>query len=197
MSSEENLVRQAIDGNQSAFTQLYDEHFDRIYRYIYFRVNSRAEAEDLTQEVFLKALQAIGSYKWRDVPFASWLFRIAHNQVIDHSRKQSKQKRAPLEEAAAVSMEDPVAMTEQNVVTFSPSHIVTEAFQSFYAFVSGDYRQLRHQAATSICSMVYSSLSVHPSSSIHSRHSSAASLMFFSASSTVLPCEIQPGMMGT
>ena len=125
MSSEENLVRQAIDGNQSAFTQLYDEHFDRIYRYIYFRVNSRAEAEDLTQEVFLKALEAIGSYKWRDVPFASWLFRIAHNQVIDHSRKQSKQKRAPLEEAAAVSMEDPVAMTEQNVVTFSPSHIVT------------------------------------------------------------------------
>jgi len=113
VSSEENLVRQAIDGNQSAFTELYDEHFDRIYRYIYFRVSSRAEAEDLTQEVFLKALQAIGSYKWRDVPFASWLFRIAHNQVIDHSRKQSKQKRAPLEEAAAVSMEDPVAMTEQ------------------------------------------------------------------------------------
>jgi len=113
VSSEENLVRQAIDGNQLAFTQLYDEHFDKIYRYIYFRVNSRAEAEDLTQEVFLKALQAIGSYKWRDVPFVSWLFRIAHNQVVDHVRKQSKQKRAPLEEAAAVSVEDPVAMTER------------------------------------------------------------------------------------
>ncbi|MBL7208950.1 MAG: sigma-70 family RNA polymerase sigma factor [Dehalococcoidia bacterium] len=112
MSSEENLVRQAVDGNQQAFTQLYDEHFDRIYRYIYFRVTSQAEAEDLTQEVFLKALQAIGSYKWRDLPFAAWLFRIAHNQVIDHLRKRSKQKKAPLEEAAAVSMEDPVAMTE-------------------------------------------------------------------------------------
>ena len=113
MSSEENLVRQAVDGNQQAFTRLYDEHFDRIYRYIYFRVSNQAEAEDLTQEVFLKALQAIGSYKWRDVPFAAWLFRIAHNQVIDHFRKQSKQKKAPLEEAAAVSMEDPVAMAEQ------------------------------------------------------------------------------------
>ena len=113
MSSEENLVRQAVDGNQQAFTRLYDEHFDRIYRYIYFRVSNQAEAEDLTQEVFLKALQAIGSYKWRDVPFASWLFRIAHNQVIDHFRKQSKEKKAPLEEAAAVSMEDPVAMAEQ------------------------------------------------------------------------------------
>jgi len=112
VSSEENLVRQAVDGNQQAFTRLYDEHFDKIYRYIYFRVSNQAEAEDLTQEVFLKALQAIGSYKWRDLPFAAWLFRIAHNQVIDHLRKQSKQKKAPLEEAAAVSVEDPVAMTE-------------------------------------------------------------------------------------
>lgn len=113
MSSEENLVRQAVDGNQQAFTRLYDEHFDKVYRYMRFRVSNQAEAEDLTQEVFLKALQAIGSYKWRDVPFASWLFRIAHNQVIDHFRKQSKEKKAPLEEAAAVSMEDPVAMAEQ------------------------------------------------------------------------------------
>lgn len=113
MSSEESLVRQAIDGNQLAFTQLYDEHFDRIYRYIYFRVNNQAEAEDLTQEVFVKALQAIGSYKWREAPFASWLFRIAHNQVIDYIRKQAKHKRTTLEEAATVSVEDPVAMTEQ------------------------------------------------------------------------------------
>jgi RNA polymerase sigma-70 factor (ECF subfamily) len=113
--SEENIVRQAIEGNQWAFTRLYDEHFDKVYRYIYFRVNSRAEAEDLTQEVFLKAMQSISSYKWRDVPFASWLFRIAHNQVVDHVRKQSKHKRAPLEEAAAVSVEDPVAITEQRL----------------------------------------------------------------------------------
>ena len=115
MSSEESLVRQAIDGNQLSFTQLYDEHFNKVYRYIYFRVNSQAEAEDLTQEVFIKALEAIGSYKWRDVPFASWLFRIAHNQVVDHLRKQSKQKRTALEEATAVSVEDPVAMTEQKL----------------------------------------------------------------------------------
>ena len=115
MSSEESLVRQAVDGSQLAFTQLYDGHFNKVYRYIYFRVNSQAEAEDLTQEVFLKALQAIGSYKWRDVPFASWLLRIAHNQVIDYLRKQSKQKKATLEEAAAVSVEDPVAVTEQKL----------------------------------------------------------------------------------
>ena len=113
MLNEEYLVQQAVNGNQSAFTQLYDEHFDRIYRYVYFRVNSRAEAEDLTQEVFIKALGAIGSYKQRKVPFASWLFRIAHNQIIDYVRKQSKQKRASLDEAAEVSVEDPVTMAEQ------------------------------------------------------------------------------------
>ena len=114
MSSEENLVRQAIDGNQSAFTQLYDEHFDKVYRYIYFRVSNRDEAEDLTQEVFIKALRGIGSYKWRDVHFTSWLFRIAHNQVIDYIRKQAKEKRATLDEAATVVGDgDPVVMTEQ------------------------------------------------------------------------------------
>jgi RNA polymerase sigma-70 factor (ECF subfamily) len=114
-SSEEDLVRQAIEGNQSAFTQLYNEHVDKIYRYIYFRVNSRADAEDLTQEVFIKALEAIGSYKWRGVHFTSWLFRIAHNQMVDHFRKQPKQKRAALEEVVVVSTEDPVAMTDRKL----------------------------------------------------------------------------------
>jgi RNA polymerase sigma-70 factor (ECF subfamily) len=110
---EERLVREAVSGNQNAFTTLYNEHFDRVYRYVYFRTSKRNEAEDLTQEVFLKALQSIGSYKWREVPFAAWLFRIAHNLVIDHARKHSKHQTAPLEEAWAVSVEDPVALTEQ------------------------------------------------------------------------------------
>jgi RNA polymerase sigma-70 factor (ECF subfamily) len=115
VSIEESLVRQAVEGNQSAFTQLYNEHVGKIYRYIYFKVNNRAEAEDLTQDVFIKALEAISSYKWRDVHFASWLFRIAHNHVIDYFRKQSKQKRTTLEEAVVVSAEDPVALTDQKL----------------------------------------------------------------------------------
>ena len=54
MLSEESLVRQAIDGNQLAFTQLYDEYFNKIYRYIYFRVNSQAEAEDFVKVLIVK-----------------------------------------------------------------------------------------------------------------------------------------------
>jgi RNA polymerase sigma-70 factor (ECF subfamily) len=112
--SEENLVQQAVNGDQAAFTQLYDRNFDKIYRYIYVRLRNQPEAEDLTQDVFIKALEAIGSYKWRDLPFAAWLFRIAHNRVIDHVRKISKEKRASLDEAGAVSMDDPVSIAEQH-----------------------------------------------------------------------------------
>jgi RNA polymerase sigma-70 factor (ECF subfamily) len=112
--SEEYLVQQAVNGNQAAFTQLYNQNFDRIHRYIYIKVRDRAEAEDLTQDVFIRALESIGTYKWRDLPFAAWLFKIAHNRVIDHVRKQSKEKRAPLEEAYTKSVEDPIQMTERD-----------------------------------------------------------------------------------
>ena len=114
MVNEEYIVQQAIDGNQGAFRQLNDIYFGRIYRYIYVRLRKQAEAEDLTQEVFIKALKAIGSYKIGKAPFASWLFRIAHNQVIDHVRKYAKHLETSLDEAPpCISAEDPVAMIEQ------------------------------------------------------------------------------------
>jgi len=111
--SEEHLVQQAVNGDQTAFTQLYNQNFDRIYRYVYVKVRNQAEAEDLTQDVFIKALESISSYQWRNLPFAAWLFKIAHNRVIDHMRKLSKEKRASLDEAQAQSMEDPVDITER------------------------------------------------------------------------------------
>jgi len=116
--NEEHIVQKAINGDREAFTRLYDLHFDRIYRYIYVRVHSPAEAEDLTQDVFIKAYEAIKSYKWRDLPFTAWLFKIAHNRVIDHVRKTSKEKKASLDEAGAISSGDPVYMTEQNFEVF-------------------------------------------------------------------------------
>ena len=114
MVNEEYIVQQAVNGNQTAFTQLYDMYFDRIYRYIYVRLRRQDEAQDLTQEVFIKALKAIGSYKIGKTPFASWLFRIAHNQVIDHVRKRKKGTETSLDEVPpTVGCEDPVTMIEQ------------------------------------------------------------------------------------
>jgi RNA polymerase sigma-70 factor, ECF subfamily len=98
MSIEEDVVYRATKGDGEAFTQLYERYFDGIYRYVHLRLGNRAEAEDLTQEVFVKALEAIGRYKQRSLPFASWLFRIAHNQVVDYFRKQGKTEKVPLED---------------------------------------------------------------------------------------------------
>lgn len=115
MLNEEYILEKAIDGDQGAFTQLYDRYFDKIYRYTYFRIKKQTEAEDLTQEVFIKALNAIGSYKIGKTPFAAWLFRIAHNQVIDYVRKNSKYEATSLDEVAAVvGNEDPVSSAERN-----------------------------------------------------------------------------------
>jgi RNA polymerase sigma-70 factor, ECF subfamily len=114
--NEEYTVNKAIQGDQGAFSQLYDLYFDKIYRYMYFRMRKQSEAEDLTQEVFIKALRAIGSYKVGGTPFASWLFKIAHNQVIDHVRKNEKYQSTSLDEVAnMMSDDDPVGDTERSM----------------------------------------------------------------------------------
>jgi RNA polymerase sigma-70 factor, ECF subfamily len=83
------LVDRAVaDRDPTAFGELYDLFVDRVYRYLYFRTGQQAEAEDLTEQVFLKAWEAIGRYRWQGRPFVAWLYRLAHNVHIDHVRKQ-------------------------------------------------------------------------------------------------------------
>ena len=62
-----------------------------------FKSGSVAEAEDITEEVFLRMLESVRSFKWKGYPFSSWLFRIAHNLVVDHFRRNGRQKTSPLE----------------------------------------------------------------------------------------------------
>jgi RNA polymerase sigma-70 factor (ECF subfamily) len=89
------LVERAVKGNVEAFGDLYSIHLDRIYRYIFYQVNDRTTAEDLTEEVFIKAWKNISKFKWKGHPFSSWLYRIARNHVIDYFRTSQQQK--PLE----------------------------------------------------------------------------------------------------
>jgi len=70
----------------NAFGELYDRFVERVYRYLYFRTGSHSEAEDLAEQVFLKAWEAIGRYRWQGRPFVAWLYRLAHNSHIDHVR---------------------------------------------------------------------------------------------------------------
>ncbi|MEK9132669.1 MAG: sigma-70 family RNA polymerase sigma factor [Patescibacteria group bacterium] len=84
-SEIEELVIKSQCGNSEAFGKLYDIFIDSIYRYIYYRVN-QGEAEDLTELVFLKTWENINQYKFDQKNFSSWIFRIAHNVVIDFYR---------------------------------------------------------------------------------------------------------------
>lgn len=86
MEDESKLVDRAVKGEAEAFGILYDGHHARIYRFVYLKVQSREEAEDLTHQVFLHAWQHIKTYTRQGTPISSWLYRIARNKVIDHYR---------------------------------------------------------------------------------------------------------------
>ena len=117
MQNEESLVRRAQQRDQEAFAQLYEENFDKIYRYIVLKIGNKTEAEDMTQQVFLNALKSISSFKWKGIPFSAWLFRIARNQVVDYLRKKTRQATAPLDESLASSDSTPELIAEQKLDT--------------------------------------------------------------------------------
>ncbi len=102
-STAEKLVVQAVNGNTDAFGELYSLFVEKIYRYIFYHVKSKTTTEDITGEVFLKAWQAIGSCKGKENTFSSWLYRIAHNQLIDEIRKRQRRPSVELENAENIS----------------------------------------------------------------------------------------------
>ncbi len=83
-----NLVEKAKDGDKEAFSSLYRLFFTPIYRYIYFRTGSKAEAEDLTQDVFLKAYASLRRYSYSGTSPLAYFYTIARNSVIDYRRKK-------------------------------------------------------------------------------------------------------------
>jgi RNA polymerase sigma-70 factor, ECF subfamily len=82
----ERLVAEARSGDEWAFGMIFDHYHEAVYRYIASRVHRPSDAEDLTQLVFVKALEALPRYESRGVPFGGWLFRLARNAVIDFVR---------------------------------------------------------------------------------------------------------------
>ena len=115
MQDEESIVRRAQQHDPAALTQLYEENFDRIYRYIVLKIGDRTEAEDMTQQVFLNALKSISSFKWKGMPFSAWLFRIAHNQIVDYLRKKSRHATVPLDESLVAGDSDPRQAAERKM----------------------------------------------------------------------------------
>lgn len=92
------LLTQALAGDTAAFGELYQFYLEAIYHYVFYRVDGRQEAEDLTEAIFLRAWQALDSNPPRQVSFRLWLYRIAHNSVVDYYR--TRREKVGLEAAA-------------------------------------------------------------------------------------------------
>ncbi len=99
--AEERLLVEAAKRDRRRFAELYELHFERVYAFIGRRVRNRAEVQDLTSEVFRRALEGLDRFEWRGVPFSAWLYRIASNAISNHRQKAVKEIGDPdLEEKA-------------------------------------------------------------------------------------------------
>jgi len=90
MEEDHSLVALAQGGDTEAFAQLYDRHVDAIYRYVTLRVPTQEQAEDITEDVFLRAWQNLSKFR-PERPILHWLYRIAHNRVVDEHRRKAQQ----------------------------------------------------------------------------------------------------------
>ncbi|MCL6471782.1 MAG: RNA polymerase sigma factor [Firmicutes bacterium] len=99
------LVERAKNYDSEAFGQLYDMYFDKVFGYAYYKVGNRYEAEDIAEQVFLRALESISGFEWRGIPFSAWLFRIASNLVVDYYRS-NKYKMVDIGEEADLALDD-------------------------------------------------------------------------------------------
>lgn len=107
--SELDLVLAAGQGDREAFARLYETHVNRVYRYLFSRMRSEADTEDVTAEVFIKAMRALPSYRAGKTPFAAWLLRIAHNEMVNYLKKKARRSEVPLNGDELLS-DDPADM---------------------------------------------------------------------------------------
>ena len=113
-TSVSRLVDKATDGDYEAFGELYGIYLDYIYRYVFYQVKNKMMAEDLTEEIFVKVWEAIGKYKRGSLAFRAWLYRIAHNHVIDYFR--TRRQHLPLKEEMPDTSDNPEQELEEKLM---------------------------------------------------------------------------------
>jgi RNA polymerase sigma-70 factor (ECF subfamily) len=165
------LVERAQKGDRAALEELYLRHFDRVYSYLHMSVGNRHDAEDLTNQTFMKMLESIDRFEWRKVPISAWLFRIAHNLAMDHFRAnrrwqpeeeppepkdsaersaedealQSIGRRSMLEMIESLSPDQQQVLTLKFVFNFSNSEVAT-----ILGKTDGAVKSLQHRALASL-----------------------------------------------
>jgi RNA polymerase sigma-70 factor (ECF subfamily) len=113
------LLSKAREYDSVALGELYDRYSGRIYSYIYYHVGDQDLAQDLTSNVFIKMLDAILADKSWQLSFTGWLYRIAHNAVVDHFRRHQQERHLPLEEELVSTLDNPVATVESMLTSES------------------------------------------------------------------------------
>jgi RNA polymerase sigma-70 factor, ECF subfamily len=91
------LVKKALTGDKKAFARLYQQYFEPIYRFCFYKTSKKKAAEDLTQDVFLKVLESLQNFK-AESSFKNWIYGIAKNTVMDYYRKHYEINKIALEE---------------------------------------------------------------------------------------------------
>ena len=109
-SRTRSLVRAAQEGDDESFGQIFDDLHLPVYRYFAARLETPADAEDLTAETFAAAFEHIGRFRWQGAPFEAWVFKIARSKLVDHHRRVQRQPTSSLDgvpEARLASSGDP------------------------------------------------------------------------------------------
>jgi len=106
LDQEKELVERA-KSNAEAFGELYEKYYAPIFGYVLRRTASVTVAQDITSEVFLKALKNLRQFHWRGIPFSSWLYRIASHEIANHYRLNSRQQVSMESNSNSVSFSDP------------------------------------------------------------------------------------------
>ncbi|MEZ4594315.1 MAG: sigma-70 family RNA polymerase sigma factor [Chloroflexota bacterium] len=117
--SDAELVKRAQAGESEAIAMLYDRHHTRIFRYVRARIYDTHLAQDVVGEVFLKMVTHLPEYQAMGLPFSAWLYRIAHNDVVNHiGRKENQYQHVPLGMAEAVNSRknNPAIVIERQLV---------------------------------------------------------------------------------
>ena len=142
---EDEMLVSAAQEDTEAVGRLYDKYYGEIVRYIYHCTFDHSVTEDLTSNVFLAALRHIGRYKWRQIPFRAWLYRIATNEVRMHWRRQKRGKTISLQP-------DSSSQEEQNreLESGNPSAVDSVASSEEYRLVHKALLELRVKYRTVI-----------------------------------------------
>jgi RNA polymerase sigma-70 factor (ECF subfamily) len=94
-TDDDRALIEAAQADSARFAEIYDRYVERVYAFASRRTHDRAAAEDITSEVFQRALAHLGQFEWRGVPFVAWLFRIASNAIADRWRQDARDSHDP------------------------------------------------------------------------------------------------------